>query len=295
MTAINNYILLPREVEETISDLPPHVREIWMYFLRRANRGEDENLEIGQLATSYSEIIHDLSWKVGFRREYYKKHHCATAVEILTRRTMILPMRRTGKLIVTICNFDSYMPEKRHETSNETSNETNREAVKKQASLMRKLDTQKKRDYRKMFLSEVVAEEHNLNKEHVDITKAFQELFISNLKEAGASTRQVMEAKGAWIDPIRLAIEKDGYSVDDFRDVFRFLKKDAFWKSNILSTSKLRQQMSRLKIKINEDSKHSSTAGKGYKRESFTDEELAEQIRQGAARAIANASSEASY
>ena len=107
------------------------------------------------------------------------------------------------------------------------------------------------KQYKKLLLSEIkISDFPNLNEDYFNIAKAFMELFRSNLIEAGASTRNVDRAKGTCIDDIRLMIEVDKYTIEDLRDVYSFIKKDAFWKQNILSTSKLREQMDKLKLKI---------------------------------------------
>lgn len=111
--------------------------------------------------------------------------------------------------------------------------------------------TVKENNYKNTLLSEIIISDFSeIKTEYFEIAKTFQLLFKNNLTEAGAQTSQVDKAKGTWIDDIRLIIEKDKYSLDDLRDVYRFLQKDQFWKQNILSTSKLREQMPKLKLKI---------------------------------------------
>jgi len=88
-----------------------------------------------------------------------------------------------------------------------------------------------------------------LEREHIEIAKAFQVLIRNNLEEAGASTKTIDNAKGTWVDDIRL-IFSDGYNADDLREVYRFLQRHQFWKKNILSTSSLRKHMDKLKMEI---------------------------------------------
>lgn len=105
--------------------------------------------------------------------------------------------------------------------------------------------------YKYNLLSEIkISDYTQLNPDYFEIAKSFVALFRNNLIEAGASTKNVDKAKGTCIDDIRLMIETDGYTIDDLRDVYSFLRKDEFWKQNILSTSKLRKQMDKLKLKI---------------------------------------------
>ena len=43
-------------------------------------------------------------------------------------------------------------------------------------------------------------------------------------------------------------MEKDGRTVQEFEEVFKFLKVNAFWKKNIQSTVKLREKFERLLV-----------------------------------------------
>lgn len=128
-------------------------------------------------------------------------------------------------------------------------------------------------NYKDMLLINILPEEYpDVKSEYIETAKAFHTLFRNNLIEAGASTTVIDRAKGTWIDSIRLMVEKDGYTIDDLREVFRFLRKDAFWKQNILSTSKLREQMHKLKLKMKHDN------GSRGRKEATSWSELAEVI-----------------
>ena len=126
------YILQPRVLDESwISKSPPHVREIWLYLLRKANHKDVATygriIKRGQLKTSYRDIIEDLSWSVGFRKESYKKHHCDTAMRLLVKQHMVTTARTTRGIIVTICNYDYYQDPKNYETDSDTSYEPTRD------------------------------------------------------------------------------------------------------------------------------------------------------------------------
>ena len=123
------YILQPRIIDESsVSKYPPHVREIWGYLLRRANHKDAVSYGVlikrGQLKTSYSEILNDLSWFVGYRKEGYKKHHCETAMKLLMKERMVTTTKTTRGIIVTICKYDYYQDPKNYETDSQSYNET---------------------------------------------------------------------------------------------------------------------------------------------------------------------------
>ena len=275
---------------------------VWMYLLLEAThadkddyfRGQRITLKPGQLITGRNKIANHFNMHPSKVQRVLRKFEIEQQIKQQTSNVSRL---------ITILNWEDYQGDEQpceqqlnnNRTTTEQQLNTIQECKNVRSNNIYTSEVQKA-SYKKALLSELNSDEYDLNNEYVEIAKAFQKLFISNLSEAGASTRQVEKAAGVWVDPIRLAIEKDGYSVADFREVFEFLRRDAFWKSNILSTQKLRQQMAKLKIQIkNENIRNSNRTGKQNQRQSFSDEELAEQIRQGAARAIADASSEAGY
>ncbi len=123
------YILQPRAIDESeASKYPPHVREIWLYLLRKANHADarisGKAIHRGQLLTSYSDILEDLSWTVGYRKMSYKKHHCETAMKLLTKERMIATAKTTRGMFITICNYDYYQNPENYETDNVSDNET---------------------------------------------------------------------------------------------------------------------------------------------------------------------------
>lgn len=83
---------------------------------------------------------------------------------------------------------------------------------------------------------------------------AFQKLIIKNLKEKNSPTTQVENAKYKnFVDPIRLMFEKDKITKSQLLDAYNYLNspEGEFWKSNILSTVKLREKLPVLLAKKN--------------------------------------------
>lgn len=126
--------------------------------------------------------------------------------------------------------------------------------------------------YKRSLLSEIGISDA-FDSQYLEIALSFQKLFRSNLEDAGASTSIVDKAKGTWVDDIRLMIEKDGYSLTDLRDVYKFLQKDDFWKQNILSTKKLREKMPQLKLKMH------NGKNRGHNKEATSLDQLAEILK----------------
>lgn len=167
---------------------------------------------------------------------------------------------------LTVCNYDSYQDKGQTEGTPRAdgghTEGTPRATIKEEEEY---------KEYKKSLLSEIKISDHpQVNPVFFEIAKSFQELFKNNLIEAGASTSTISKAKGTWIDDVRLMIETDKYTVEDMRAVYVFLQNDSFWKQNILSTSTLRKQMPKLKLKI-----HNNGANKPNSKEATSWNQLA--------------------
>ena len=85
--------------------------------------------------------------------------------------------------------------------------------------------------------------------------ESFRKLFIKNLKEKNAPTKtQETVTFKNYVTPIRLMIEKKEVTIEQLRDAYNYLesKEGEFWKTNILSTEKLRKNISMLLAKKNQ-------------------------------------------
>ena len=56
----------------------------------------------------------------------------------------------------------------------------------------------------------------------------------------------------SWANEIRLMSERDNRTHAEIRSVFDWANNDSFWRTNILSPSKLRKQFDKLQLKLNE-------------------------------------------
>jgi hypothetical protein len=86
-------------------------------------------------------------------------------------------------------------------------------------------------------------------KQFYDIALNFQQLFIKNLKEKNAPTKQQENATfKKYVDPIRLMIKNNECTIENLREVYAYLNspRGEFWKTNILSTETLRKQITKL-------------------------------------------------
>ena len=97
----------------------------------------------------------------------------------------------------------------------------------------------------------------------------FQKMFCQNLVNIKARTKNVEEAGWKWVDAVRLMITVDDISIDDLREVYKFLKGHKFWSSNVQSTMKLRDKFqtihTQMKNDANSKTKQTSTVSDEYK------------------------------
>lgn len=71
---------------------------------------------------------------------------------------------------------------------------------------------------------------------------------VNNLQPNNKTT---LKAKlGTWYHPIRLMIEQDDRTIEEIWKLWKQIQRDEFWKSNILSPSKLREQFDNVSIKL---------------------------------------------
>lgn len=85
--------------------------------------------------------------------------------------------------------------------------------------------------------------------DYFKIALEFQRLFILNLKSVNAPTATQEKATFKnYVTPIRLMMQNNEATRDDLIDVWKYLDSNEgyFWKKNILSTSKLREQFPKL-------------------------------------------------
>ena len=234
--------------------------KLFIFLLIRANYEEKSwrgiTIGRGQFVTSFAGLSEAANMTMQKTR---------TCIDKL-KSTKEITCRATNRFtIITICNYDNYQSEK--EESNMPSNKqtTNEQQTNNKQTTTTKeyknIRTKESKEYTSTLLTQIEAQYPNLNPEHIEIAKAFQSLFRTNLNNAGASQKVADNMKGTAIDDIRLIIEADGYSVEDLRQVFDVLRTNDFWKKNVFSTKTLRKQMTRLKLEKHGNDKKPGKTG----------------------------------
>ena len=71
----------------------------------------------------------------------------------------------------------------------------------------------------------------------------------------------------SWTKDIRLMIERDGRSVEQIRFIIDWCQDDSFWRSNILSPSKLRAKFDQLRLNAEQQSSRKVPQGEAFLKE----------------------------
>ena len=234
---------------------------LFLHCLLRANHKEvnwrGANIKRGDFITS----LFNLSKETGLTTQKVRTslNHLENTGE-LTRTS-------TNKLTkITVCKYDDYQDNK-----SATNKQDNKRITNEQQTNNKRLTTNNNdnkynnvnNDNKKTLLSELKDSDVD-NIEYLEITKAFYELFKSNLIELNVKTTTLEKAKGNWVDEIRKIINVDKWDKEDLIKVFQELKVNYFWKQQIQSTKNLRKHFKKILIIANGKDKQYNQKGGGY-------------------------------
>jgi hypothetical protein len=233
---------------------------LWIHLLICANRDEREELLGGKLikcnSGQFTTGRKQLSEATGINES--KIERILTYFEKIEQQ--IEQQKTSTNRLISILNWSEYQStEQQSEQQVNNDRTTSEQRVNTLKEVKEVKEIKNNREYKNILLSKIdIFDFPELKFEYLEIALSFQELFRANLTEAKASTATVEKAKGSWIDDIRMMVEIDKVKIEDLREIFKFLKKDQFWKQNILSTKKLREKYPQLKMKINGESKQTT-------------------------------------
>lgn len=164
-----------------ITHSPPHVREIWDWLLKEANHKDrkvsGKIIKRGQCFTSYNDIREALSWKVGYRKQRYKKSDCDFSMRFLRSRLMITTQKTTRGLIITICNYGFYQNPKNYVSDNDYDNDYDK-PIQTVATINKNVKNEKKiKEQTKEMIAKIAYKNNNHKKD--------TSLVINHLKKFG--------------------------------------------------------------------------------------------------------------
>jgi hypothetical protein len=96
------------------------------------------------------------------------------------------------------------------------------------------------------------------------IHRELAEYLAKRIEDNGSKPPNVTES---WVKDIRLLIERDGRSVEQVKFIIDWCQNDSFWRSNILSPSKLRVKFDQLRLNAEQQSSRKVPQGEAFLKE----------------------------
>ena len=263
---MEGFIFLHRKLIEWEWYNDINTKVLFIHLLLRANHKDGkwrgQTIQKGQLITGRKALSQETGLSEQAVRTSLNKLKSTNEITIKTTNLNSLISINNWLDYQTINQQPNQRTTKKQPTNNQRTTTNNNEENDK--------NEKNEINYKNILLSEIkISDLPKNNQPHLEITKAFYHLFIANLQEYNTSTIKIEQTKGGCIDEIRLLIETDGKTQDELRLVWNFLKTDQFWKQNILSTKKLRQQFDKLLMQANKKTTKTNNADlemEAYKR-----------------------------
>ena len=235
-----------KELESDVWLLPPMYHRVWQWIKYMVNHSEARIpnkdgtftvLKPGQHATSYRHIAKGVGYYEGLKWKEPNPKTIKTILDWLEKQGMISVKGNTLGTVLTVANWGLYQKELIKGNAEVTlekhlldTNKKNQEEFKNELE-----DNKKKPKGLKTFPPDSIeyrASEYLLGK------------ILSNNPQAKKPNIQL------WCKEFDLMMRVDNRSQSDIGKVIDFCQSDPFWKSNILSPSKLREKFDALTIKM---------------------------------------------
>lgn len=234
------YILLSRKlIESEIFKKPPLYLKVWIYLLSRAQHKEYKGLKRGQLIICIPEIQEACSYNVGYRKCKPTKKQIYDIITWLrnpyervnerncegnsseqseaynndtTDETMIVTMRVTHGMLVTIDKYSIYQDSKNYESNNESNTESNNEGNGSEDSEMpmKRTPKEQRRERQGNNINKNDKNDNNISIDHFD---SFYEAYPKKVgKEPARKAFKKLKVTEKMLSDMLAAIEKEKVS-----------------------------------------------------------------------------------
>lgn len=216
--------------------------EAWLDLLMMANHKDNKFLlgnqlievKKGSLITSELKLMEKWDWGKAKLRAF---------LEMLENDGMIVKESDRKKTTITICNYCVY-----HDYENENRPQTDHEQTDNRPSAdtnknVKNVKNEKNKDIKPSSPKQVYDEQSI----HYKLASRLFQNILANNEDFKKPNLQ------KWANDVRLMIERDDRTEEQITYLMDWVQKDSFWKSNILSTSKLREKFDQLVIRVKED------------------------------------------
>lgn len=220
---------------------PEHL-QLWIHLLFKANYKDnfviyrDEKLKIkrGQFVTSRDK----LSQETGIQESKIER-----ILKYFETEQQIEQQNLHAFRLITVLNYNEHQ---RSEQLHEHEMNSERTASEQPVNTTNKENKDNKENKKK-------ENKNSLSREFEDIDKQLVQLLIDLMQENDPNSsiiRDLTEKRQqTWLNACRLLREKNKRSPELIEKVIRFSQADNFWKGNILSMPKLREQFNQLFLK----------------------------------------------
>jgi hypothetical protein len=251
---MQGWIKLHRAImkSDTFSKLTATQQLLAIYIILNANHEDGvwydkyKNIEVpikrGQLIVSRNKITNE--WFKGDKEITEQK--VRTSLKKLEKLLFLTSTSTSNYTLLEVLNYNVYQD--KPDEDNQVSNQV---LTKSQPSTNQVLTTNKnvkndknvkKKD--KDIRPKQVYDEQSI---HYQLALRLYKNILKNNPEYKAPNFQ------KWSNDVRLMLEQDKRTEDQISYLMDWVQNDSFWKSNILSTSKLREKFDQLVIRVKED------------------------------------------
>jgi len=233
------YILYARKtLESSIMDKPPLTMKLFTWMLLKANRKSGyRGLDVGQFFTTISDMQEAMSWYIGYRKKTPTKDEIRSCYEALKQATMISTAKTTRGMIVTILNYKTYQDPKNYEGHTEHHNDS--------ATIPATPPHDKQEGVRSNNNNSSSRSAEGT--EHARLVDYLRSWIVKNNPK-----HKFRGSLNSWDSEMERIIRIDERTVDDVKKVIKWCQCDSFWKANIMSVKKLRNQFDQLTLKMSE-------------------------------------------
>lgn len=244
-----------QELNSDIWMMPPLYHRVWQYIKYKANHSDatipmrdGSKLEIksGQHVTSLSIIAENVAWYERGILKIPNKKTIQSILKWLEESNMIYTGESNGKYtMINVVNWGIYQGSDYVEV---TENTQPKVTVSKRSLDTNNNDNNKQEDNKKDSCPKRV---YDIDSEPYIIAKFLRDKILE-WKPNAKVPKETVEGLNKWSNDIRMMMEIDRRDKSDICKIIAFATKDAFWRSNVLSASKLRDKYDQLEAKMNE-------------------------------------------
>lgn len=240
------YIIIARKLlDSDLMKQSPLVVKLWFWLLLKANFKDRQQLKRGQLVTTIAEMQESMSHYAGWRKIIPTKDEIRTAYESLIKATRITTQKTTRGMVITIMNYNAYQDISAYASHTVDLKETvtNPSVTPHDTEECLKKKNIKPPSPESLRLSGLLADlVLRNNPRHRKLSNGGRETTVK-----------------LWAIDIDKLLRVDGQTPADVERVIIWSQSDPFWRNNILSGSKLRDQWDQLMIKMQGNGKDHNT------------------------------------